>query len=194
MKCLWIAWIVFVAAVFCPDVGRGFIKDDFTWIRTAQAATTNPVTLIRQPDAGFYRPVVTLTFAFDYAVHGWKARGYGWTNLALYVLCVAAVAVLALAIELPLPVAALSAFLWAVNPHGVNMAILWLSGRTALLLALFSLLAAAAFVRRWYGAAAVLVACALLSKEEAVALPFILLAWVWVKSGSRPPWRAIVAA
>jgi len=189
-----VAWIVFVAAVFCPDVGRGFIKDDFTWIRTAQAATTNPVTLIRQPDAGFYRPVVTLTFAADYAVHGWKARGYGWTNLALYILCAAAVAALALALELPLAVAAMAAFLWAVNPHGVNMAILWLSGRTALLLAFFSLLAAAAFVRRWYAAAAVLIACALLSKEEAVALPFILLAWTWITRGTRPAWTAIAAA
>jgi hypothetical protein len=189
-----IAWFVFVAAVFCPDLGRGFIKDDFTWIRTAQAATTNPVTLIRQPDAGFYRPMVTLTFAFDYAVHGWKARGYGWTNLALYILCVGAVAALALSIDLPRPVAVWSAFLWAVNPHGVNMAILWLSGRTALLLACFSLLAAVAFVRRWYGAAAVLLACALLSKEEAVALPFILLAWAWMPRRARPAWPAIAAA
>ena len=42
MKWLSIAWIVFVAAVYFPDVGRGFIKDDFTWIRAAQAATALP--------------------------------------------------------------------------------------------------------------------------------------------------------
>ena len=35
MKLLTIASIVFIAAVYCQDVGRGFIKDDFTWIRTA---------------------------------------------------------------------------------------------------------------------------------------------------------------
>ena len=193
MKLLAIAWVVFVAAVYCPDVGRGFIKDDFTWIRAAQTATINPVALIRQPDAGFYRPVVTLAFASDYAVHGWKPRGYGWTNLALYVLCTGAVAALALAIGLSRRVAVLSAFLWAVNPHGVNMAILWLSGRTALLLVLFSLLAAVAFVRERYGAAAALIACALLSKEEAVALPFILLTWARIQRGGRPPWRAMAA-
>ena len=148
MKWLAMAWIVFVAAVYFPDVGRGFIKDDFTWIRAAHTATTDPVTLIRQRDAGFFRPVVTLAFAFDYAAHGWKPRGYGWTNLALYVLCAAAVAALALAFGLPRRAAALSAFLWAVNPHGVNMAISWLSGPTATLLTIFSLLAAVAFVRR----------------------------------------------
>src|SRR5471030_1387473 len=115
MKLLAIAWLVFVAAVYCPDAGRGFIKDDFTWIRTALAATARPATLIRQREAGFYRPVVTLTFALDHAVHGWRPRGYGWTNLALYVLCAAAIASLALAIGLQRRAATLSAFLWAVN-------------------------------------------------------------------------------
>jgi hypothetical protein len=193
MKLLTIAWIVFVAAVYCPDVGRGFIKDDFTWIRSAQAATSNPVVLIRQPDAGFYRPIVTLAFAFDYAVHGWKPRGYGWTNLALYVLCAFGVAWLARTIGGSPRAAVLAAFLWAVNPHGVNMAILWLSGRTALLLTLFSVLAAVAFLRERYGAAAALTACGLLAKEEAVALPFILLAWGWLQRGERPQWRAIAS-
>lgn len=194
MKLLAIAWVVFVAAVYCPDVGRGFIKDDFTWIRAARAATSRPATLIRQPDAGFYRPIVTVAFAFDYAVHGWRPRGYGWTNLALYVLCVFAVAALARALGLSRWVAVLSAFLWSVNPHGVNMAVLWLSGRTALLLTLFSLAAAVAFVRKRFGVAAALVACALLSKEEAVALPFILLTWAWIEHRGRPPWPAVAAA
>jgi hypothetical protein len=195
MKALAIAWIVFVAAVYAPDVGRGFIKDDFTWIRAAQAATARPITLIRQPDPGFYRPMVTLAFALDYAAHGWRSRGYGWTNLALSILCAAAVAALALAIGVPSRAAALSAFLWAVNPHGVNMAILWLSGRTASLLTLWSLLAAVAFVRKKHFAAAILIALALLSKEEAVALPFVLLAWAWIDGrGARPSWTATAAA
>jgi hypothetical protein len=185
MKVLATAWIVFVAAVYCPDVGRGFIKDDFTWIRAAQAATARPATLIRQSDPGFYRPIVTLAFAVDRAVHGWKPRGFGWTNLALYALCAIAVGGLALALGLPRRAALLAALLWAANPHGVNMAILWLSGRTATLLTLFSLLAAIAFLRRRYAAAAIAIALALLSKEEAVMLPFILLAWAWIRSRDR---------
>jgi hypothetical protein len=190
-----IACALFIVAVYFPDVGRGFIKDDFTWIRTAQTATAHPVTLIRQPDAGFYRPGVTLAFAFDYAAHGWKPRGYGWTNVALYVWCAGALVALALALGLPWRAALLAAVLWAVNPHGVNMAILWLSGRTATLLTLFSLLAAVAFLRRWYAAAAMLIALALLSKEEAVMLPFILLTWAWIQGkGTRPPWTAFAAA
>jgi hypothetical protein len=88
----------------------------------------------------------------------------------------------------------LGAFLWAVNPHGINMALLWLSGRTALLLTLFSVLAGIAFVRKWYGVATVPIALALLSKEEAIALPVILLIWAGLQSrGWRLSRAAIVA-
>jgi hypothetical protein len=83
MKVIALAGMVFVLVVYCPEVGRGFVKDDFTWIRAARAAAASPRTLILQQDAGFYRPLVTLTFALDYARSGWKPRAYGWTNLAL---------------------------------------------------------------------------------------------------------------
>ena len=190
-----VAWVAFVAAVYIPDLGRGFVKDDFTWIRTAQGAIAHPSTLILQRDVGFYRPIVTLTFISDYSLHGWSARGYGWTNLALYLLCAAAILGLGLAMGLSRWTAALSTFLWAVNPHGINMALLWLSGRTALLVTLFSVLAGTAFVRRWYGVATVPIMLALLSKEEAVALPVMLLIWTWFRDkDGRVPRAAIAAA
>ena len=190
-----VAWVAFVAAVYCPDLGRGFVKDDFTWIRSAQIAIAHPARVFLQRDVGFYRPAVTLTFVFDYILHGWRPRGYGWMNLALYVLCTGAVVGLGLAIGLSRWAAALSAFLWSVNPHGINMALLWLSGRTALLLTLFSLLAGIAFARKWYALATVPIALALLSKEEAIALPMILLIWTGLQSrGRRLPPAAIAAA
>ena len=190
-----VACALFIVAVYFPDLGRGFVKDDFTWIRAARAAMAHPLILIRQPDAGFYRPVVTAAFAFDHAVHGWTPRGYGWTNLTLLLACAAALAALAITLGVSARAALLAAMLWMINPHGINMAILWLSGRTATLLTLFSLLAAVAFLRRWYLLAAVFIALALGSKEEAVMLPFILLAWLWVRGDAeRRSWRAVAAA
>jgi hypothetical protein len=105
------------------------------------------------------------------------------------------VGALALAVGLPEYAAGIAAFLWAVNPHGINMAVLWLSGRTALCLTLFSTLAACAFVRRRYAWGAIAIELALASKEEAVLLPFVLLAWTSVL-GDRGavPRRAVVAA
>ena len=122
------AWAVFVLAVYCPDVGRGFVKDDFTWIRAAKSAIAQPAHLIVPKERAFYRPLVTASFALDYASHRWQPRGYGWTNVALYVACTAAVGILAFAIGLSEYAAILAAFLWAVIPHGVNMAVLWVEG------------------------------------------------------------------
>jgi hypothetical protein len=84
--------------------------------------------------------------------------------------------------------------LWAVNPHGINMALLWISGRTALLFTLFSVLAGIAFVRKRYGIATVPIALALLSKEEAVALPVILLIWAWLRNRQDSLPRTAIAA
>jgi hypothetical protein len=60
------------------------------------------------------------------------------------------------------------------NFHGINMALLWISGRTALLLCLFSLAAVLAWLRGWRLAAALFTFAAMLCKEEAVVLPLLL--------------------
>jgi hypothetical protein len=68
---------------------------------------------------------------------------------------------------------------WAFNFHGINTALLWTSGRTALLLCLFAQAGALMFLRatRWSGAfAGVLVLFAMLCKEEAVMLPPLFVA------------------
>jgi hypothetical protein len=192
-----LAWALFVLVVYCPDVGRGFIKDDFTWVRTAKAAIVKPTLLVLPSEPGFYRPVVAAAFTLDYAAHQWMPRWYGWTNLFLYTACVAAVLVLALTLGIDAWPAVVGTFLWAVNPHGINMAVLWFSGRTALCLTLFSVLSAILFLRQRYGAASLLILAALGSKEEAVLLPFILLACTWLRQRDMEPkisWKAPAAS
>src|SRR5262244_3509718 len=84
------AWMVFATAVYLPDVGRGFVKDDFGWIETGYRTARAPDRAFLEPRVGFYRPLVDLSFAVDSVVHGMKPRGYGFTNLTLYTACVAA--------------------------------------------------------------------------------------------------------
>ena len=60
--------------------------------------------------------------------------------------------------------------------HGINMSALWISARTALLLVLFAVLAAGAFVRGRFGLAAVLSLAAMFSKEEGIVIPIVRLA------------------
>jgi hypothetical protein len=170
--------LMVIAAVYLPDIGRGFVKDDFGWIRDARAGLSDPLhALLHEP--GFFRPFVTSSFAFDYVLYGVNPRPYGFTNLALYFLCIAAIWSLLREAGLTRTAASVGAFAWALNPHGINMAVVWLSGRTSLLLTACAALSARAFLRRQRVAGSLMLLGALLSKEEATVLPFVLMIWLW---------------
>ncbi len=126
------------------------------------------------------RPVVSLTFALNEAAFGLWSLGYGLTNLALALACAAAVFGLCVQLGLGRRAALVAAAAWAFNFHGINMAVLWISGRTALCLTLLSILAVIATLKRRAGWAFVLSLAALCSKEEAVVLPFIVMLWAIV--------------
>jgi hypothetical protein len=173
-----LVWISVAGAVYLPDLGRGFLRDDFGWIAEGRDALARPATIIRPETAGFYRPLVTLSFAADYVRSGLNARAYGFTNLLLYVACAVFLVVLFRQVGLNIAAAAVGALVWALNPHGINMALLWISGRTSLLLTLFAVLAALAFLRSHRIAGCLFLSCALLSKEEATLLPLMLVVWL----------------
>src|SRR5262249_49948255 len=131
----------------------------------------------------------------DTTLYGLAPRGYGFTNLALYVACVTAIVLLGRVLGLSPVAASLAALIWAVNPHGINMALVWISGRTSLLLTLCSVVAAIAMLKGRMAWMAAAVSAALASKEEAIALPFILLAWhVLLVEDRRSRWRVAIAA
>jgi hypothetical protein len=102
---------------------------------------------------------------------------YGITNFSLLIGCAIGVGLLGRALALPAWGAVLASSIWMFNWHGINMAVLWISGRTALLLVLFATFGAAAFVKQRWLTSAFLIFAAMLSKEEAVLLPPILIGW-----------------
>jgi hypothetical protein len=173
-----LAALPFVAALLAygPDAGQGLVKDDFHWIRSSAIERLADVPSLLNRHTGFYRPVVALSFAANHAAGGLEPRGYGWTNLALAFLASALVGLWASSLGLRSGAAVLAAALWLLNVHGINLAILWGSGRTALLLTCFGAGAAIAASRRRLIAMSVLLLLALLSKEEALLLPIALLA------------------
>jgi hypothetical protein len=175
-----VVWVVVFLAVYGPRVGHGFVQDDFAWIASSRVARPSDVARIFRSDNGFYRPVVALTFAADRALFGLRPFGYGLTNLLLALACAASIAWLARGLALRWPAAILAAALWLLNPHGLHWALLWTSGRTALLLSLGAALTAAAVVRGRFAWAGVCLAVALLSKEEAVVLGAVLTTWLWI--------------
>jgi hypothetical protein len=190
---------VLVAAfliIYLPDAGRGFIKDDFAWIRNSTVEERADLVRLFQQNVGFYRPLVSASFAADAALWGLNPFGYAVTNTLL--LAADALLLFALARRFALPAAAALAgvAVWAFNFHGINMAVLWLSGRTALLALLFCLATTHAFLRGHRLLAGLLCLGALLCKEEAVMLPVILAAFVAIEerrapSGTWPLWLSL---
>src|SRR5882724_2919038 len=117
----------FVAAVYIPDLGRGFVKDDCAWIATGIDALHHPSTLFAVDSSGFFfRPLVTATFAVDYTAYGATATGYGFTNLIVCVGCVVAIVLLCRDLGVSAVAAAVGALSWIINPHGIGMALLWI--------------------------------------------------------------------
>lgn len=175
--------LVVIALMYGGDAGRGFVKDDFVWI--ANSRVDHPgdlVRLIAPGTAGFFRPVVSLTFSIDHALFGLDPIGYGLTNVALLFGCIWMVFLLFKALGLRAGVAIGGALLWALNFHAVNMAVLWISGRTALVLVCAAAAAACAWVRGHRAFAALLAMLAMWSKEEGFMVPAIFTAWAIVDS------------
>ncbi|HLG58293.1 MAG TPA: hypothetical protein VI485_23310 [Vicinamibacterales bacterium] len=182
-------------ACYLPDLGHGFIRDDFRWIRSSRSADLRQLVTLFSTNVGFYRPLVSVSFAADYAVWGLNPLGYGVTNLMFCVADAVLLFLLARRLTLPASAAAIAAGVWAFNFHGINMALLWLSGRTALLAALFALATAHAVLRGWRLAAGLLCLAAMLCKEEAVLLPALFVVFTGLdrwRAGPSPVWRHVV--
>jgi hypothetical protein len=182
--------VVALAAAYLPDVGHGFVKDDFAWILGSRAGGAADLLRAFQQQNGFYRPLVSLSFTLNEWMFGLHPLGYGLTNFALVLLAMAGIHLLARSLGMEWGAAAACAALWALNPHGVGGAILWISGRTSLLLIVFALAAATLLVRGHRVLAAAFCAGALFSKEEAILLPAILFVWAGlVTADGRLSWR-----
>jgi hypothetical protein len=173
-----------IAGVYGCDAGHGFVKDDFAWIATWHIRTRGG--LIRQlaSGSGFFRPLVSLSFIVDHAIFGLAPLGYGLTNLALLLACVGMLYLFFRAVGLRAGVAAGAALVWALNYQGINMAVLWISGRTALMVTLWAVAAAYAWARGLRATAALFAMLAMWSKEEGFVVPAILTAWALIEAGN----------
>ncbi len=187
------ALLVAFCVAYGVDAGHGFIKDDFRWIRETRVESPADLARLFERTDGFYRPLVSLTFALNSATAGLSPRAYGLTNLSMVIASAALVWLLARRLGLAAGPALVAAGAWAFNFHGINMSILWISGRTALMVTFFALLAGigCASGRIWLAALGCLLA--MLSKEEAVLLPVVLALWLLYDTPGLPTKRALMS-
>ena len=158
------------------------MKDDFGWVAKSRVSSWSDVRAVFGAPSGFFRPAVSLSFALNRSLCGVWPRCYGLANFGLLIACAIGVATLGRALSLPVWGAVLAGAIWIFNWHGINMAVLWISGRTALLLVAFATFGAAAFVKQRAMLAAFLIFAAMLSKEEAVLVAPVLIAWSMVEA------------
>lgn len=195
MKGIWALFAVGTAvlaftAIYIPDIGQSFFKDDFAWIAQSRIHGWGDFLALFRHAQGFYRPLVSLSFSLDYALFGLTSWGYGWTNLLLLLLVALMIYRLGRLLELPGREAGLAAVLFLFNHHGISMSLLWISGRTSLLLTLFSLLTLVFILRRRRVMAAVCFLLALFSKEEATLLPLMIFFILFLREKKNPqPFR-----
>ena len=178
----WPRLVPLLAVLYLPFIGGGLLTDDFAHI-VHLSTIESPARLIDGPDAfGFYRPVTQASLAATPGLHGnhpSQARAF---NVAVHALVIAMAFIVArLVLESPFG-AGLAALAFALTPKAPSIAVLWISARGELLVALFSLASIAAWImwtrraRAWWLAAALAAyGLALLSKETATLLPVLLL-------------------
>jgi tetratricopeptide (TPR) repeat protein len=148
----------------------------------------------------FYRPLTSLSYWLDLKIWGLNPAAFHLTNILLHTLNGILLFFILLRLRLDLAVAFSGTLLFSVFPtHFENVA--WISGRTDLLSFFFGALSALFFLfylekkgRGSLGLSAFFFLAGLLSKENIIFLPAILLLIVWrKKSGTKEFLRCSVA-
>jgi hypothetical protein len=180
---------VVAAVVASPGLSGQLLSDDFALLHGNR--TLSPTDLLTAlfnessslAAGGTYRPLTEISIGVDHLVWGVGPFGYHLVNLVWHVLNTMLCYLFVRALVPPRPVVALTAaLLFAVHPvHGD--AIFWISARSDLLCTCFYLCSLTLFVRgrgpeqRRVATIGSLVCflLALLSKEVALSLPFIIV-------------------
>ena len=174
---------------FAAVPGFDLVWDDLHFLHPGSTLAQAPLASLlasdwslEGPRSGYYRPVVTLSLALETRLFGGNPAAYHLMNV-LYHLGASLALVWAARCILPSAAGAwLAGLVFVVHPiHTESVA--WVSGRTDLIATLFFCLAVGCYARvdgprsLWMAGATVAGAAALLSKEAAIALPAVLLAW-----------------
>jgi protein O-mannosyl-transferase len=192
---------IFAMAVHGGSLGHGFALDDGpevvdnAHIRSLAGApqvfTTASWAGAGDAQVPMYRPLTTLTYSIDYAIHGLEPLGYHLVNVLLDAAVCILVLFLGLRAGLPLPGALAGALLFAALPVHVE-AVANVAGRKDLLVALFAIgavLCHGRAMRQGGGAmlaAPILVTAALFSKESGLVVVGLIASYDL--AFGRPAW------
>lgn len=190
---IWLAFLFVVLIAYGQSLGTWFVSDDFHWLMIARDTELSGRIFLTNYEGvnygGSYNPLLVLIFKFFYALFGTKYIWYHLISLLLqtsnaYLLCLLAKKIFKLVnIDNERHWAIVTAWLFMLWPIHVET-IYWLSAWPHLWVTLFYLLSLLFYFKfrqnnkatsLWLAWLFFIVA--LLIKEIAISLPFIILLW-----------------
>lgn len=196
---LWILAItIATVAPYVPSLMGEFTLDDTQLILKdpyahslsyfAKAFTRDFLHGALGPNVIYYRPLVTVSFQANYVAFGPNPFAFRLTNLLMHLATTLLVFALTHRITKSLVVAGIAALAFGTLPAHAE-AVGWISGRTDVMSALFTVATMLIFVRaceseRFSGGQIALgfvfASCAFFSKENALVLPFLMGSYAWI--------------
>jgi len=181
------ALIALPVLLYFNTLSNGFVYDDMPLIieysKVQELSTPWRLFIGQKTGRLTYRVVRTVSYAIDYAIGGMNPTVFHASNILYHALTVLVVFRVVQALTGAFRVALLVALVFAAHPIQTD-AVAYLSGRRDILSTLFYLLGLLAFIRyresgqRWrLGAAIGAYVLAVLSKEMAITLPLLWLAY-----------------
>jgi tetratricopeptide (TPR) repeat protein len=184
-----------VALTYANSLGVDFIYDDFAFVVNNETIRTfaEPSKFIFSPEAfaqpandHVFRPLVSFTFAVNYALGALDVRGYHLTNILFHTLNAFLLYVFLRRIGLQGGASLAGAMIFAIHPAHVE-AVTWISGRGNVLFLSFFLISLLLYMKLdavfgWRRAAHLCGAVAayavsLAAKEMAMPLPALLIGY-----------------
>lgn len=197
--------VVATFVAYAGTLGFDFVYDDHeqlvenfriqSW-RFLPSYFTEPVWSHISPwdPSNFYRPIFLLWLRLNYACFGPKPAGWHFTTVALHVLATALVYFVAGRVLRDPLLAWAAALIFGSHPVHVEP-VAWVSGSAEPELAVFFLSSFLCYLRWrdggarrlvWILASLAFYALAVLTKETAMTLPALILAWEWIRPGAPP--------
>ena len=189
---LWalIAAAVIVAVCFANSLPDGFILDDYQIVAiNPNIRTIAPLHVLKTPywgeksNSGIYRPLTIFSFSLEYPLWQRWAGGYRMTNLLLHAINGFLVFFLARRLLSSVPAAAAASAIYLAHPVH-SEPVIALAGRSELLAAMFFLLAWIFFRQRRTVLCLAAFLLSLMSKENAIAFPAVIVLDAYISQGS----------
>ncbi len=180
-----VALILATAVIYMPPFIRSFVGDDYIQFDYVKRFVIEPATILQvfNPNAvpWYFRPTQNIWFWLNRLILGWEPFGYYIILLWFHALAVALMYRVARQFRLGVAAALLTAVLFAIHPHWVDV-VTWISSVAIVMGVIFSLAAVSGmmgYLRRPSNPRLLLVffitLLALLTHEETVLLPPFLL-------------------